>query len=92
MRITEHSERHCVYYKAGNIKVTSLLVPRQYPLVLLVKYAVGNVERWEDKKVRLWGVGSWSFVIGGLNYDHSLTALGKHNPFGRTEVNIGKSA
>lgn len=31
-------------------------------------------------------------MIGGLNYDCSLTILGKHNSFGRTDVNIGKSA
>ena len=45
--------------KEKNRKFTSLLVLRQYPLVLLTNYAVGNAERWEDKKVRLWGMDSW---------------------------------
>jgi len=37
MRIREDWEGHCIYYKGGNRKFTSLIVPKRYPLVLLVK-------------------------------------------------------
>jgi hypothetical protein len=39
-------EKHCMYFETKQTLI-SLRVPREYPLVLLVQAAGGNVGHWE---------------------------------------------